>query len=132
MESEKGKLRLVMKSKRVARVTEFGGGPVSPSSLMSWYGPLFPSQKSKVMVYDYVFDVNQAKAVDEARDLAKRVGMVLEVTDLSRQNAVQRALRSGLGKLGGAVARARLASKALRGSEESSYERMIRQQACRP
>ena len=132
MESEKDKIRLVLKSKRVARVTEFGGGAVSPNSLMSWYGPLFPSQKSRVMVYDYVFDDKQAKALHEARDLAKRIGMVLEVADLSRQNALERALRSGLGKIGGAIARARLDLKALRGSQESSYERMIKQQACRP
>jgi len=85
LESEKGKIRLVLKSKRVARVTEFGGGAVSPDSLMSWYGPLFPSQKSRVMVYEYVFDDKQAKALDEARDLAKRIGMVIEVADLSRQ-----------------------------------------------
>ncbi len=70
--------------------------------------------------------------MSEARDLAKRIGMVLEVTDLSRQNALERALRSGLGKVGGAIARARLDLKALRGFQESSYERMIRQQACRP
>lgn len=132
MESEKGKIRLVLKSRRVARVAEFGGGPVSPDSLMSWYGPLFPSQKSRVVVYDYVFEDKQAKALDEARDLARRMGMVLEVTDLSRQNALERALRSGLGKLGGAVTRARLDLRELRGPRESSYERMIRQEACRP
>lgn len=132
LESERGKIRLVLKSKRVARVAEFGGGALPPNSLMSWYGPLFPSQKSRVMLYDYVFDDKQAKALEEARDLAKRSGMVLEVTDLSRQNALERALRSSLGRVGGAVARARLDLRALRGSQESSYERMIRREACRP
>jgi hypothetical protein len=132
LESEKGKIRLVLKSRRVARVAEFGGAAVSPNSLMSWYGPLFPSQKNRVLVYDYVFDDKQAKALEEARDLAKRTGLVLEVTDLSRQNALERALRSGLGKVGGAVARARIDLKALRRPQESSYERMVRQQACRP
>ncbi len=132
MESENGKIRLVLRSKRVARVAEFGGGAVSPNSLMSWYGPLFPSQKSRVVIYDYVFDDKQARALDEAKDLAKRTGLVLEVTDLSRQNALNRALRSSFSKVGGAIARARLDLRALRGSQESSYERMIRQQACRP
>jgi hypothetical protein len=132
LESEKGKIRLVLKSRRVARVAEFGGGAVSTNSLMSWYGPLFPSQKSRVMVYDYVFDDRQAKALDEARDLARRTGLVLEVTDLARRSALESALRSGLGRVGGAIARARLDLKALRGPQESSYERMIRQQACRP
>ena len=132
MESEGGKLRLVLRSKRVARVAEFRSGGTSPNSLMSWYGPLLPSQKSRTVVYDYVFDEKQTKALGEARELAKRAGLVLEVTDLSRQNALERALRSGLGKVGGAVARTRLDLKALRGSQESSYERMIRREACRP
>ena len=132
MENENGKIRLVLRSKRVARIAEFSSAGASSSSLMSWYGPLFPSQKSRAMVYDYVFDDKQAKALDEARDLAKRTGLVLEVTDLSRQNALERALRSGPGRVGGAIARARLDLRALRGSQESSYERMIRQQACRP
>jgi len=130
--SESGKLRLVLRSKRVARVAEFSGAGGSPNSLMSWYGPLFPSQKSRTVVYDYVFDDKQTKALDEARDLAKRTGLALEVTDLSRQNALERALRSSLSKVGGAIARLHLDVKALRGSQESSYERMIRQQACRP
>lgn len=132
MESEEGKIRLVLKSKRVARVTEFVGGAVSPNSLMSWSGPLFPSQKSRVMVYDYVFDERQAIALGEARELARRTGMVLEVTDLSRQNALERSLRSGLGRVGGAIARARLDPKAPRGPQESGYERMVRQRACQP
>ena len=132
MVSESGKLRLVLRSKRVARVAEFSGSGGSPNSLMSWYGPLFPSQKSRTVVYDYVFDDKQAKALDEARNLAKRTGLVLEVTDMSRQNALERALKSSLGKVGGSIVRLRLDLKALRGPQESSYERMIRQQACRP
>ena len=132
MESENGKIRLVLRSKRVARVTEFSGGGVSPNSLMAWYGPVVPSQKSRTVVYDYVFDDKQTKALDEARDLAKRTGLVLEVRDLSRQNAAERALRSSLSKVGGAIERLQLDLKASRGAQESSYERMIRQQACRP
>ena len=132
LESENGKLRLVLRSKRVARVAEFSSSGSSPNSLMSWYGPLFPSQKSRVVVYDYVFDNKQTKALDEARDLAKRTGLVLEVTDLSRQSALERALRLGLSRVGGAIVRLRLDVRALRGPQESSYERMIRQQACRP
>ena len=132
LENENGKLRLVLRSKRVARIAEFSGGAPSSNSLIAWYGPLFPSQKRKVMVYDYVFDDKQTKALDEARDLAKRTGLALEVTDLSRQNALERALRSSLSKVGGAIARLHLDMKALRGSQESSYERMIRQQACQP
>ena len=112
MGSENGKLRLVLRSKRVARISEFSSGGVSSSSVMAWYGPMFPSQKSRVVVYDYVFDDKQKKALDEARDLAKRTGLVLEVTDLARQNALERALRSSLSKAGGAIARVRLDLKA--------------------
>ena len=132
MENESGQLRLVLRSKRVARIAEFSSVAASPDSLMSWYGPLFPSQRSRAVVYDYVFDDKQTKALDEARDLAKRTGLVLEVTDLSRQNALERALKSSFSKVGGAFVRLRLDLKAIRGSQESSYERMIRQQACRP
>jgi len=132
MERENGKIRLVLRSRRVARIAEFSIGGGSSNSLMSWYGPLFPSQQRKVMVYDYVFDEKQTKALGEARDLAKRTGLALEVTDLSRQNALERALRSSLGRVGGAVARLRLDLRALRGPQESPYERMIRRQACRP
>jgi len=132
LESESGKLLLVLRSKRVARVAEFSSVGGSPNSLMAWYGLLTPSQKSRTVVYDYVFDEKQTKALDEARDLAKRTGLVLEVSDLSRQNALERALKSSLSRVGGAIVRLRLDLKALRGSQESSYERMIRQQACRP
>jgi hypothetical protein len=132
LESESGKLRLVLRSKRVARVAEFRGAGGSPNSLMAWYGPLTPSQKSRTVVYDYVFDEKQTKALGEARDLAKRTGLVLEVIDLSTQNALERALKTNLSKVEGAIVRLRLDLKALRGPQESSYERMIRQQACRP
>jgi len=132
LESENGKLRMVLRSKRVAKIAEFSGGGGSSNSVIAWYGPMFPSQKKMVMVYDYVFDDKQTKALDEARDLARRSGLVLEVTDLSRQNALERALRSSLSKAGGAIARVRLELKALRGPQESGYERMIRREACRP
>jgi hypothetical protein len=132
LERESGRIRLVLRSKRVARVSEFVGGGVSPGSPMAWYGPLFPSHERRALVYDYVFDDKQTKALDEARDLAKRRGLVLEVTDLSRQNALERALRSSLGRAAGAIARLRLDLKALRGPRESSYARMIRREACQP
>ena len=132
MERENGKIRLVLRSRRVARIAEFSSGGGSSNSLMAWYGPLTPSQKSRTVVYDYVFDDKQTKALGEARDLAKRTGLVLEVTDLSRQNALERALKSSLSRVGGAIVRLRLDLKALRGSRETSYERMISQQAYRP
>ena len=71
--------------------------------------------------------------MSEARDLAKRTGLVLEVTDLSRQSALERASEVRAWARSEERSRElRLDLKALRGSQESSYERMIRQQACRP
>jgi len=132
LESANGKIKIVLTSKRVARIAEFSSGGASSSSLMAWYGPLAPPQKRRAVLYDYVFDERQARALDEARVLAKRTGLVLEVTDLTRQNALERGLRLGLTRVGGAFARLHLSLKALRRSQERPYERMIRQQACRP
>jgi len=132
LESENGKIRLLLRSKKVARIAEFGGVASSPDSLLVWHGSSFPSQTRRVIVYDYVFDDKQTKALEEARSLAKRTGLTLQVTDLSRQNALERALRSSLGTVAGAIARLRLDLKGLRGSPESSHERMVRQQVCQP
>jgi hypothetical protein len=126
MEDENGKIRLVLRSKRVARIAEFSSAGVSSSSLMSWHGPLATSGKKRVVVYDYVFDDKQKRALEEARSLAKRTGLALQVTDLSRQNAMERALRSSLGTVAGAVARLSLDLKALRRSRESGYEGTVR------
>jgi len=132
LESPNAKIKIVLTSKRVARIAEFSGGGVPSNSLMAWYGPLVPTQKRRVVVYDYVFDERQAEALDEARVLAKKTGLVLEVTDLARQNAFEKAARSGLARTAGAVARLRLDLKTLRSAQEHPYERMVRQQACRP
>ena len=45
------------------------------------------------MVYECVYDERQKEALREARELAARTGLILEVTDLSRQSAVRRVLR---------------------------------------
>lgn len=130
--SESGKIRLVLRSKKVARIAEVGGARASPGSLLAWDGSSFPSQTRRVVVYDYVFDEKQTKALDEARDLARRTGLALQVTDLSRENALARGLRSGLGKVGGAVARLRLDASASGKARLRGRERMATQQACRP
>jgi hypothetical protein len=132
LESENGKIRLFLRSKKVARIAEFGGVTSSPDSLLAWHGPSFPSQIRRVIVYDYVFDDKQTKALDEARSLAKRTGLTLQVTDLSRQNALERALRSSLGAVGGTIARLRPDLKATRGPRSPASEKMVRQQVCQP
>ena len=44
-------------------------------------------------MYDYLFDEAQERALRETRELAGRSGLVLEVTDLTRQSPVRRMLR---------------------------------------
>jgi hypothetical protein len=132
LENDNGKIRLVLRSKKVARIAELQGARGSPDSLLAWHGASVPSQTRRVVVYDYVFDDRQTRALDEARALARRTGLVLQVTDLSRQNVLARGLRLGLGKVGGAVGRLRLDAKASHWPKESGEDRMVRQQACRP
>jgi hypothetical protein len=103
LEATIGKLRLVLRSKKVmARTEAFESGGVSSSSLMAWNGELFVSRR-RIAVYDYVFDEKQTCALSEARDLARRSGLSLEVVDLSRQNALRRVLRLGLSMVNGEV-----------------------------
>jgi hypothetical protein len=82
----KGKLRLVIRSKKTARIIEF------EVPLMTWYGKVGVSRR-RAIIYDYVLDQRQARAVKEARELAERTGFALEVTDLSRQGLLGRILR---------------------------------------
>ena len=99
MRTTNGKLRLVLSSKKVARIEEFVTGAPS-GSLMAWNGQLF-ANKRRIVVYDYVFDDAQMHALSEARGLAMRTGLVLQVTDLSRRSPLKRALDSGFGRIAG-------------------------------
>ena len=106
MGATNGRLRLVLSSKKVmVRTEEFESGCVSSGSLLAWNGPLFVSRR-RIAVYDYIFDEKQLCALSEARELASRSGLILEVIDLSRQSALKRVLRLGLSKVDGeAIAR---------------------------
>jgi hypothetical protein len=109
LEGTDGKLRLVLSSKKVlSRIEEFESGSVCSNSLLAWNGQLLVTRR-RAKVYEYVFDGRQTRALSEARELAIRSGLVLEVTDLSRQNVLRRILRLGLSRFNGG-ARARLAS----------------------
>jgi hypothetical protein len=90
----KGKLRLVIRSKKTARMIEF------EVPLMTWYGKVGVSRR-RATIYDYVLDQRQARAIEEARELAERTGFTLEVTDLSRQGLLGRILRRDWGDIGG-------------------------------
>jgi hypothetical protein len=85
-----GKLKLVLRSKKVpVRVERFQSGSMVSGSLRAWNGPLFVSTRTFVE-YEYVFDYFQNIAMTEARSLAARTGLLLEVVDLSRQTILKR------------------------------------------
>jgi hypothetical protein len=90
----KGKLRLVIRSKRTARVVEF------EVPLMTWYGKVGVSRR-RATIYDYVLDERQARALKEARELAERTGFSLEVRDVSRRGPLSRFLWRDWGDIGG-------------------------------
>jgi len=84
-----GSLKLVLSSKKVlARVD------LVEDSLLAWDGTT-RVRRRRVKVYDYILNEKQASALTEARELATRKGLVLEVTDLSRQSALRRILSLG-------------------------------------
>jgi hypothetical protein len=92
------KMRLTVKSRKVlVRIEEYS------QPLVSMSGVIRLGDRRKVRVYDYVLDERQARAVAEARELAQRSGVALEVTDLSRKGALWRALSSGRDRMGGLV-----------------------------
>lgn len=128
MEATKGKLRIVLESKKVlVRVEDFDSSSALSSSVLALNGQAFGTRR-RISVYEYVFDERQMQALREARELSEKTGLVLEVTDLSRQNALKRALRSGLSMMSGRL-RPRLDS---RPSFPSKKCDSIRPLACQP
>lgn len=122
MESTNGKLRLVLRSEKVlARIEEFQVGGVCSNSLMAWNGQLVSSRRT-ARVYEYVFDERQTRALNEARELARRTGLTLEVTDLTRQSPLRKIFRLRSGGIGREESfgpgQSTGASKDVRGSEE--------------
>ena len=94
------KLQLVVRSEKVSRVVEF------EVPLMTLHGTV-GVQKRRAIVSDYVLDERQRRAWSEAQELAEKLGLILVVTDLSRQSALRRVLALFLEKIkGDAAARA--------------------------
>lgn len=119
MEATNGELWLVLRStKVVARTADFETNSVLSNSLLAWNGQVFGTRR-RVMVYEYVFDERQTQALREARELTRKTGLILEVTDLTRQNAIRRILRAGMGMIGG-EARLRWGSKPSLAAAENS------------
>jgi hypothetical protein len=92
METTNGKLQLVIRSEKMVRIVEFD------VPIMTRYGKVGVTRK-RATVYEYVFDDGQMRALSEARKLANASGLVLEVTDLSRQSALRRMVRQALSRI---------------------------------
>jgi hypothetical protein len=106
LETTNGKLQLVIKSEKRVRIVEFD------VPIMTQYGKIGVTKK-RARVYEYVFDAGQMRALSEARKLASASGLILEVTDLSRQSALRRMIRQGLSRIS-------LAARIETGSRQSS------------
>ena len=115
MEMSNGRLQLVIKSEKVVRIVEFD------VPIMTRYGKVGVT-KNWARVYEYVFDEGQKRALSEARKLACKSGLVLEVTDLSRQSALRRMIRHGLSRIS-------LAARTDTGSRQSSKTTSVETQA---
>ena len=65
MAATNGKLRLVLRSKKVlVRTEDYESSGVTSGSLTAWNGQLFGTRR-RVMVYDYVYDERQKQALKE-------------------------------------------------------------------
>ncbi len=82
---------MVSSKKALARIERYD------ASFRTADGLLHVSRRT-MRIYDYVLDEAQTSALREARELAGRSGLGLEVTDLSRQNVFRRMLNFGLHK----------------------------------
>jgi len=88
LKATNSKLQLVVRSKKVlARIERF------EVPVMTMDGRVRFINRGTLKVYDYLFDEAQERALRETRELAVRSGLVLEVTDLTRQNPLRRAVR---------------------------------------
>jgi len=110
---DKGKLQVTVRSRKVLSRVD-----LVEDSFMTWDGQVRVNRR-RIRVYEYVLDGDQARAVSEAREVARKTGMLLEVTDLARQNALVSKLRSGARLLSGRgpLPAASVESLATKGSE---------------
>jgi len=129
LEQANGKLRLVLRSKKLlTRVEDFDSSRVLSNSLLGWNGQVSGARR-RIRVYEYVFDERQLQALREARELSERTGLILEVTDLSQANALRRVWASGLGRVSGRM-RPRLDSRTSVAPAEDSGG--VRPLVCQP
>lgn len=94
MLSSDGRVRVVVKSRRVpADVIEFQQTMYSPSGI-----PM-GTRTNRQVLYAYVLDEDHKRTIEEARELARRLCLDLEVVDSGKQGFFGRLL-SSLGRSG--------------------------------
>ncbi len=87
--SPEGKVRVVVRSRRVpTRIVDLSVPEFAPS------GVRMGSKTHRVVLYDYILDGDQKKAVDEGRRLSCDLGLELEVVDRSQMGLLKRMLSS--------------------------------------
>ena len=87
-----GKLQMVVRSKKtLARKVGYD------VSLRGSDGLYYVTRRT-VKVYHYEYDEEQKRDIDEARELAERSGLELEVSDLTRQGLMKRIVGLALGR----------------------------------
>ncbi len=90
--AEAGTLRLILKSRKVARIARV---KVPQPSLADPHGRLYSTPKY-VTFFDYEFEEDQLKVLKESRELAERTGLRLELVDFTRQSPLRRlVMRAG-------------------------------------
>lgn len=89
-----GKVRVIVKSQKVPSGTfELATPEFAPS------GILLGMRKRNIVLYDFVLDDEQRKALEEGYKLSRTLGLNLEVVDRTRSGVRGRVL-SSLGRLG--------------------------------
>ncbi len=87
--SPEGKVRVVVQSRRVpTRIIDLSVPEFAPS------GVLMGSRTNRVVLYDYVLDGEQTRAIEEGRRLSCNLGLELEVVDRSQMGLFRRVLSS--------------------------------------
>ncbi len=83
--SAEGKVRVLVRSRRVpSGITEFSVPEFAPS------GVLMGTRRNRAVLYDYVLDGDQKKAIEEGHRLSRSLGLELEVVDRSRMGVLGR------------------------------------------
>jgi hypothetical protein len=82
-----GKVRVVVRSKKVPAAVV----PVVAREI-SFTGTWYPGRLGRSVVYGSRLDEEHQRAIEDGRRMADQLGLKLEIVDLSRVNALRRAL----------------------------------------